>query len=55
MTLSIRWKVTLGALMTATLSLAIAGWVTIRSLEQLELVNLTDSLAGPSRPTPWAR
>ncbi|WP_447974248.1 two-component system histidine kinase PnpS [Nitrospira sp. Kam-Ns4a] len=45
MILSIRWKVALGALMAATLSLAIAGWLTVRSLEQIELASLSDSLA----------
>jgi two-component system phosphate regulon sensor histidine kinase PhoR len=43
-TLSIRWKVTLGALLAVTLGLAVAGWLALRSIERLELARLTEDL-----------
>jgi two-component system phosphate regulon sensor histidine kinase PhoR len=44
MTLSIRWKVTLGTLFAVTLGLAVAGWLSIRSIETIELTRLKDTL-----------
>ncbi len=44
MPLSIRWKVTLGALLAVTLGLAVAGWLALRSIERLELARLTEDL-----------
>jgi two-component system phosphate regulon sensor histidine kinase PhoR len=44
MTLPIRWKVTLGALLAVTCSLVIAGIVTVQSLERQHLVQLSDAL-----------
>ncbi len=45
MSLSIRWKVALGTLLALTLGLAIAGWLALRSIEQLELARVEESLA----------
>jgi len=45
MTLSIRWKVALGTLLAITFGLAIAGWLALRSIEQLELARVEESLA----------
>ncbi|HEX9742918.1 MAG TPA: ATP-binding protein [Nitrospiraceae bacterium] len=45
MTLSIRWKVALGTLLSITFGLAIAGWLALRSIEQLELARVEESLA----------
>ncbi|MBM4124402.1 MAG: cell wall metabolism sensor histidine kinase WalK [Nitrospira sp.] len=44
MTLSIRWKVALGTLLAVTLGLALAGWLVLRSIEQLEFAHLTEAL-----------
>ena len=44
MNLSIRWKVTLGTLAAVILGLAVAGWLTIRSVEESELKRVTDML-----------
>ena len=44
MNLPIRWKITLGTLSAVTLGLAVAGWLALRSIEQLELARLTDTL-----------
>lgn len=44
MTLSIRWKVTLGALMAVALGLTVAGWLALQSIERLELARLTETL-----------
>ena len=44
MNLSIRWKVTLGALLAVTLGLAVAGWLALRSIERLELARLAETL-----------
>ncbi len=49
MTLSVRWKVTLGTLIAVTFGLAIAGWLVIRSIEGIELARLTDSLEAQTR------
>lgn len=44
MSLSIRWKVALGTLAAVILGLAVAGWLTIRSVEESELKRVTDML-----------
>jgi two-component system phosphate regulon sensor histidine kinase PhoR len=44
MNLSIRWKVALGTLAAVILGLAVAGWLTIRSVEESELKRVTDML-----------
>ncbi len=44
MPLSIRWKVTLGTLSAVALGLAVAGWVSIDSIETIELTRLKDTL-----------
>jgi signal transduction histidine kinase len=44
MTFSIRWKVALGTLLAVTLGLAIAGWLALRSIEQLELARVEEAL-----------
>jgi two-component system phosphate regulon sensor histidine kinase PhoR len=44
MPLSIRWKVTLGTLFAVALGLAVAGWVSISSIETIELTRLKDTL-----------
>ena len=44
MNLSIRWKVTLGTLAAVILGLTVAGWLTIRSVEESELKRVTDML-----------
>ncbi len=44
MNLSIRWKVALGTLLAVTLGLAIAGWLALRSIEELELARIEESL-----------
>ncbi|HEX2056517.1 MAG TPA: HAMP domain-containing protein, partial [Nitrospiraceae bacterium] len=44
MNLSIRWKVTLGTLAAVILGLAVAGWLTIRSVEESELKRVTEML-----------
>jgi len=44
MTLSIRWKVTLGALLAVTLGLTVGGWLALQSIERLELARLTEIL-----------
>ena len=44
MNLSIRWKVALGTLLAVTLGLAIAGWLALRSIEQLELARIEEAL-----------
>lgn len=49
MKLPIRWKVTFGALLAVACSLVIAGVVTVRSLEQLHVVQLNDDLAAKAR------
>ncbi|MDE3019646.1 MAG: HAMP domain-containing protein [Nitrospirota bacterium] len=45
MTLSIRWKVTLGTLLAVMLGLAVAGGLAFRSIEQLELARAEEALA----------
>lgn len=45
MTLSIRWKVTLGTLLAVMAGLAVAGGLAFRSIEQLELARAEDALA----------
>lgn len=49
MTLPIRWKVTLGALLAVACSLAIAGIVTVRSLERQHLILLSEALDAKAR------
>ncbi|MER3425559.1 MAG: hypothetical protein C4293_22315, partial [Nitrospiraceae bacterium] len=44
MNLPVRWKVTLNTLLAVTLGLAVAGWLSLRSLERLELARLTETL-----------
>src|SRR5438093_490311 len=44
MNLPIRWKVAIGTLLAVTLGLAVAGWVALHSIEQIELARLTESL-----------
>ncbi len=44
MNLSIRWKVTLGALLAVALGLTVAGWLALQSIERLELARLTEAL-----------
>ena len=44
MTLSIRWKVALGTLFAVTLALAVAGWLALRSIEQVELSRVAEAL-----------
>ncbi|HET6675220.1 MAG TPA: ATP-binding protein [Nitrospiraceae bacterium] len=44
MNLSIRWKVALGTLAAVILGLAVAGWLTIRSVEESELQRVADML-----------
>jgi two-component system phosphate regulon sensor histidine kinase PhoR len=44
MNLSIRWKVALGTLAAVILGLAVAGWLTIRSVKESELKRVTDML-----------
>jgi len=44
MTLSIRWKVTLGTLLAITLGLTVAGWLVFQSIERLELARLAEAL-----------
>ncbi|MDH5668235.1 MAG: cell wall metabolism sensor histidine kinase WalK [Nitrospira sp.] len=49
MTLPLRWKVTFGALLAVACSLAIAGIVTVRSLERQHLVQLSDNLGATAK------
>src|SRR5919112_2877518 len=44
MALPIRWKMTLSALMAITIGLMVAGWLTLRSIERLELTRLEETL-----------
>ena len=44
MNLSIRWKVTLATLAAVILGLAVAGWLTIRSVEESELIRVSEML-----------
>jgi signal transduction histidine kinase len=44
MNLSIRWKVALGGLLAVALGFAIAAWLALRSVEQLELSRLSEDL-----------
>ncbi|MGH7254563.1 MAG: hypothetical protein ACREI3_02190, partial [Nitrospirales bacterium] len=44
MTVSLRWKVALGALLSVTLGLGVAGWLTLQSAEQVELTRLNEVL-----------
>ncbi|MGQ0810122.1 MAG: two-component system histidine kinase PnpS [Nitrospiraceae bacterium] len=44
MTLSIRWKVALGTLCAMTVGLAVAWWLSVRSIESIELARLTEAL-----------
>ncbi|MBI4401388.1 MAG: HAMP domain-containing protein [Nitrospirae bacterium] len=44
MTLSIRWKVTLGALLAVTLGMTVAGWLAFRSIERVELSRVLEAL-----------
>ena len=44
MNLSIRWKVALGTLAAVILGLAVAGWLTIRSVEESELTRVAEML-----------
>jgi len=44
MTFSIRWKVTLSVLLAVSLGLAIAGWLALRSIEQLELARMAETV-----------
>lgn len=45
MHLPIRWKVTLNTLLAVTVGLAVAGWLSLQSIERLELTRLTEALA----------
>jgi signal transduction histidine kinase len=45
MTLSIRWKVALGTLLAVSVGLTTAGWLALRSIEQLELARAEEALA----------
>ncbi len=51
MSLSIRWKVALSSLLALTLGLAVAGWLMLGSIEQLELARAEDALAARSSLT----
>jgi two-component system phosphate regulon sensor histidine kinase PhoR len=44
MNLSIRWKVALGALLAVALGLTVAGWLALRSIEELELARMAEAL-----------
>ncbi len=44
MSLSIRWKVTLGALLSVTLGLVTAGWLVLQSVHDYELGRLTEDM-----------
>ncbi len=44
MNLGIRWKVALGTLAAVLVGLVVAGWLVIRSVEQTELVRMTEML-----------
>lgn len=44
MSLSIRWKVALGTLLAVTVGLAVAGWLALRSIEELELARVEEAL-----------
>jgi two-component system phosphate regulon sensor histidine kinase PhoR len=44
MTLPIRWKITLSALVAITVGLVAAGWLALRSIERLELARLEETL-----------
>ena len=49
MTLPIRWKITLGALVAVAASLAIAGFVTVQSLERQYITQLSDNLEAKAK------
>jgi hypothetical protein len=44
MTLPIRWKIALSALIAITVGLLAAGWLTLQSIERLELTRLEETL-----------
>src|SRR5688500_9909501 len=44
MNLSIRWKVTLATVAAVILGLTVAGWLTIRSVEESELIRVSEML-----------
>lgn len=44
MTIPIRWKITLSALVAITVGLLAAGWLALRSIERLELTRLEETL-----------
>ena len=44
MTIPIRWKITLSALVAITVGLLVAGWLALRSIERLELTRLEETL-----------
>ena len=44
MTIPIRWKITLSALIAITVGLLAAGWLALRSIERLELTRLEETL-----------
>ncbi|MEP6888013.1 MAG: ATP-binding protein [Nitrospirales bacterium] len=44
MTIPIRWKITLSALVAITVGLLAAGWLALRSIERLELIRLEETL-----------
>lgn len=44
MSLSIRWKVALGTLVAVMVGLAVAGWLALRSIEDLELARVEEAL-----------
>jgi signal transduction histidine kinase len=44
MSFSIRWKVALGTLAAVTVGLTVAGWLAVRSMEELELARVEESL-----------